>query len=135
MLFAAHKNTKRRKSTATTYFIIYQVFVFLLKVCKKYLVSQPEVTSQCLLPFLEILNEIWLLFLKDLVEDILAVCASLQGRAVDLPHLVLADGHSPDLVIGLPMDDLSGEELIQNGIQVGHSLDQLSHVFIHKVLT
>lgn len=100
----------------------------------KILVSQPSVSSQCLLPFLEISNEIRLLFLKDLVEDILAVYASLQGRAVDLPHLVLADRQSPDLIVGLPLDDLSGEELIQNGIQVGRSLDQLSHVFIHKVL-
>lgn len=52
------------------------------------------------------------MFLKELVEDILAVWASLQGRAVELPHLLLGDRQSPDLIIGLPLDDISGEEPI-----------------------
>ena len=81
---------------------------------------------------LEVLYQKWLIFNQDLIEDIFS-WNGFQWPTDELPHLLLSSGQSLDFIITLLLDDISAEELIQNGSNVADSLDQLRLMFIHKV--
>lgn len=93
---------------------------------------QKSIPSPYSLIFLEVINEIFLIFNKDFIEDVFAGW-SIQ-ETVELPHLLLRGSQSSDMIISLLVDDFLGEELIQNLCNGFHSLDQLDFMLIHKVL-
>ena len=88
----------------------------------------------CLLP-LEVSDQIWLLLLKDSEEDVFGcLTSSFQGAAEEFPHPLLSGRDSPDGIIVFLLDYTFPEEIIQDWSCIGHSCDQITLVFIHKVL-
>ena len=87
-----------------------------------------------LLP-VEISDQIWLLLFKDSEEDVFGcLTSSFQGAAEEFPHPLLSGRDSPDCIIVFLLDYTFPEEIIQYWSCIGHSCDQITLVFIHKVL-
>ncbi|TNN27986.1 hypothetical protein EYF80_061866 [Liparis tanakae] len=73
------------------------------------------------------------MLLKELVEDFFALPSSrVQSARVELPHLSTAGRFGHDFIVNPLRDDSFVQESVQNRSHVGHSVDQLDSMLVHK---